>query len=841
MMAPAISGTARLFVASLLRQRFATALSLLAIALGVALGLAVQLIHAAALDEFGRGSRLLAGEADLQIVGAADGFDEALYFALAQRADIAEASPVLEVDAKLPGHAEPLKLLGIDLFQAALVQPRLLPRPQHGADRLAALEEDALFLSAAARHELEALITDDTLVLQSGLSRRSLQIRGDVPGAEAGQRLAVMDIAAAQRHFERLGRLTRIDLRLADGVDPDALGAELRPLLPAGVSLRSPDATGGELAALSRAYRVNLTMLAAIALLTGGFLVFSTQFLSVARRRRELALLRALGMERGQLMRGLLLEGGTIGLLGAVLGVMLGHLLAAIAFRLLGGDLGAGYFQGVTPQLRWQGWSIAAYMALGVASGMAGTLLPARAAARIAPARALRAGEGEAELAMQARPRWRGVVLLLTAAALLCAAPPIGGIPLAGYVAVLLILCAAILALPGAAALTARLPGRGSDTVGRLVRARLAAAPGQAVVAGAGVVASVALASAMAIMVTSFRASVDDWLTRILPADLYLRASGSQASGHFDDAALARIARMPGVAAVDTVRALGLRLDEARPPVTLIARAVDGGWGLPLVAGSIRAPNGTDAPRAWLSEALADRFGKDVGDRLDLPLAGRMQPFVVAGIWRDYARQQGAIVIEQSAYRRITGDMRINDVAIRLATGTEAGELAGRLRALFGEDLVEIALPAEIRRVTLTIFDRTFLITYLMEAVAVVIGLFGIATTFAALATARRGEFGMLRHLGLTRAEVGRLVAFEGGLTATCGVAVGLAAGGGIAGVLIAVVNRQSFHWSMDLSVPVAVLALFAAALVLLAAVVARFAGARAMLGSAVQAVKEDW
>lgn len=838
-MSTAVPGLARIFLASLLRRRLATALSLLAIALGVALGLAVQLIHQAALDEFGRGSRQLAGAADLQVVGGADGFDDALYLELARRGEIAAASPVLEIDAKLPGERETLKIYGIDLFQAAEVEHGLLPRAEQGADRLAALEDDALFLSATARQRLAGRIADGTLTVQSGLAERPLRIRGEVPGAEAGQALAVMDIAAAQRQFGGIGKLSRIDLRLAAGVDREQALAALRPLLPAGLSVRSPEAAGGELGALSRAYRVNLTMLAAIALLTGGFLVFSTQFLAVARRRREFALLRALGMERRQLMRGLLLEGAAVGLLGGVLGVALGYLLTAAAFRFLGADLGAGYFHGVVPALRWESASAAVYLLLGGLAGVAGTALPALAASRIAPARALHAGEGEASLALHARPRWRAALALLGGAGVLAALPPVAGIPLAGYAAVFAMLVAAILALPGAAALMTRALGRGRDAVGRLVRARLGAAPGQAVIAGAGVVASVALAAAMAIMVSSFRLSVDDWLSRVLPADLYLRASSSQASGHLDDAALARIAATPGVAAVDSARIIDLRLDDSHLPVALLARAVEGGWGLPLVAGSTRSSG--DAPGAWLSEAVADRFGKHVGDRVELPLGGAARTFIVAGIWRDYARQQGAILIEQSTYRALTGDQRINDVAIRLAAGADAGEVATRLRAQFGAGTIDIALPAELRRITLEIFDRTFLITYLMEAVAVLIGLFGIATTFAALATARRGEFGMLRHLGLTRGEIGRLVAFEGALTAACGVAVGLVAGGGIAWILIAVINRQSFHWSMDVNVPVGALALFAAALVALAAAVARLAGARAMQDSAVRAVREDW
>jgi putative ABC transport system permease protein len=377
----------------------------------------------------------------------------------------------------------------------------------------------------------------------------------------------------------------------------------------------------------------------------------------------------------------------------------------------------------------------------------------------------------------------------------------------------------------------------------RLAHARLAAAPGQAVVAGAGVVASVALAVAMAIMVSSFRGSVDEWLTRVLPADLYLRASTSGASGFLSPAVIDRIAATPGVVAAHPVRFDTLRLGDERFPVTLIARKVAGGMQPPLVDGRFAdaAEPAADVPPAWISEAMADLFGLGVGDAVSLPLGGAARNFRVAGIWRDYARQHGAVLVELEDYRALTGDLLANDVAIRLEAGASPEAASAALRATLGERLIEIVTPGEIRAITLAIFDRTFLVTYLMEAVAVLIGLFGISTSFAALATARRKEFGMLRHLGLTRREIGRLLALEGALTAAVGVAVGVAAGGAVAVVLIEVINRQSFHWSMEISLPVAGLAAFAAALVLLAALAARLAGRQAMRESAVLAVREDW
>jgi len=884
------------FLASLWRRRLATTLSLVAIALGVALGLAVQLIHDAALDEFGHGLRLLSGEADLQVVGPQSGFDEAIYPLLAQRPEVVEASPLVEVEARLPGLAQNLRILGIDLFRAAWITPALLPivaqepaadKPAAGQDlRLETLRGDALFLSPAAASRLD-LKVGERLGVQVGTRSVELRIAGSVPNAGLGQALAIMDIAAAQLTFERLGRLSRIDLQLARGVDRDQARRTLSGLLPPGVNLRTPAEAESEVLGLSRAYRVNLTMLAAIALFTGAFLVFSAQWLAVVRRRQEFALLRALGLDRGGLLGGLLAEGALLGLLGGLLGLVLGYGLTALALKLIGGDLGAGYFQGLRPALELKPALMLAYLGLGVGAGLGGAWLPAREAARMVPARGLHAGD-EVD-AYGSTPGWRWTLGVLGLVALLCLLPPVAGLPLFGYLAVALLLIGAVMTLPGLTPWSLRLLPIQRSILPRLARARLSAAPGQAVVAGAGVVASAALAVSMAIMVSSFRDSLHSWLDRMLPADLYLRTATAGSSGYVEPETLARLAGLPGVGAVHPVRFESLRLETLPTGITLLARVVQAGAGLPLVAGSIQPGGSQDAavlprltdplapspspaggegckelpgltgclspgpslggevgrekglPPSWISEALADRLGLQPGDDILIPLGGQRHSFRIAGIWRDYARQQGSIVIELDLFQALTGDRRVNDLGFYLNPGTPPQEVMLAIRALLGDQAAEMILPGELKAMILRIFDRTFLVTYLMELVAIVIGLFGISTSFAALAISRRKELGILRHLGLPRRQIGGLLATEAALTALLGVGVGLIAGGAIALILIKVINPQSFHWSMDVHPPWEVLALFSLSMIGLSALAARLSGRQAMRQEAVLAVREDW
>src|SRR5882762_5236488 len=193
--------------------------------------------------------------------------------------------------------------------------------------------------------------------------------------------------------FNQLGRLNRIDLRLNPGIDVDAFRRALGLHLPAGVVAIAPQVERDRAITVTRAYRVNLNMLALVALWTGAFLVFSTQSLSVLRRRRSLALLRALGVTRGELQRALLGEGAALGLAGSCVGIILGVLFAAAALHFLTGDLGNGQLRAVGASIRAAPLPMFAFFLMGTAVASIGAWLPARSAASQPPARTLKGGD----------------------------------------------------------------------------------------------------------------------------------------------------------------------------------------------------------------------------------------------------------------------------------------------------------------------------------------------------------------------------------------------------------------------------------------------------------------
>jgi putative ABC transport system permease protein len=831
------------------------AAAVVAVMLGVALAFSVHLINASALSEFSQAVRSVNGQPDLELRAAQGTFDEAVFERVVQHPDVSVASPVLELSTSAQtasGERLTLRVLGVDALRLARVAPELMPLPAKDADRFALFSPGVIFLNAAARERL----TGDTVQLQSGVRLLPVQVVGRV--AAGGGPLAVMDIGAAQDLFERGGELSRIDLQLRAGVDRSAFIRRLQsaPDWPAQLRLSEPGDGTQRVNQLSRAYRVNLTVLALVALFTGAFLVFSVLSLSVAKRAQQFALLGVLGLTGAERLRLVLYESLVLGVVGSAAGIALGSGLAALALRVLGGDLGGGYFSGIAPTLRWSSTAALVYGGLGVAAALVGGWWPARSAQKLPPAQSLK-GLGAA--LGGSRSHWLSLAML-AASVVLALLPPVAGIALGAYLSVGFLLVGGITALPG---LIGLLYGRLSPWVAHRALPLLAVERARRVresagVAVSGVVASLSLAVALTVMVASFRQSVTSWLDVVLPADLYVSSATSGAasnSAYFSPDVVLRVAAVPGVQRVGSLRVTQLLLNPAQPAVALIARDLqDPARALPLVDKALAVPAG--AIGIYVSEPMLDLYQAKLGDMFE-PLSSAFsptqstsnaptQPFFVAGVWRDYARQFGAIAIDQADFVQLTGDQRINDLALWLTPDASEAAVQQAIRDVAEQAsgagrLVEFASASQIRTTSLRIFDRSFAVTYWLQAVAIAIGLFGVAANFSAQVLARRKEFGLLAHLGLTRRQILTVVAGEGAAWTVMGSIAGLALGLAVSVVLVHVVNPQSFHWTMDLQVPWLRLLALCVAVVLAGTLTAWLAGRAAASADAVLAVKEDW
>lgn len=794
-------------------------LSVLGIALGVGLGYGVHLVNGAAVADVTAAVRELSGGADLEVRGGRSGFSEALYPEVARLAGVAWVHPVLELEAGVAGSDRALRIVGIDALRARL--PDLL-------------EPDTIVLSPAARQEFGRHVKGERLEVVVGAQRVSLKVAGNA--ARKGL-VALADIATAQWRLERLGELNRLEIGLERGANIHAVSRAIAARLPPGTVVAPVEDFAAASAYPSRAYRVNMNVLAMVALFTGGFLVFSAQSLEMARRRGEHALLRVLGLTRGGLSRLVLAEAAVLGAVGATVGLVGGHGIAYAALATVGADLGAGALPGYRVQLQISFLPALGYFAAGVAVALAGALFSAADAARTSPAKALKAGDEQAVLA-RVSPAWPGAALLLAGGAF-SQLGPVAGIPLFGYASVACLLVGCIALMPRLArALLERLPLT-RHVPYALALAQLRGAPGQSAVSLAAIVASFSLMAAMAIMVTSFRGSLDAWLRSVLPAELYVRTAQGGDTAYLPTAFESAVRSLPQVSRADFLRTARVVMEPLRPALPLIARD-RAESAFPLVGRGHERQAG-DPPPVWVSEAVADLYGWAPGERVEIPLQGRARAFVVGGVFRDYARQHGAFLVERADYIALTGDRRANDGALWLAPGVTPAQAMEALRALPGGEGLEIAQPGEIRAVSLRIFDRSFAATYAVEAVALLVGLFGLSSSLGAIVLARRREFGVLRHLGVTRAQIAAMLAAEGGLLALLGALAGLLAGAAISLVLVHVVNRQSFHWGMEMHFPWAFLAGLVAVLVALAVATAVLAGREAMGMGPVRAVREDW
>jgi putative ABC transport system permease protein len=482
-------------------------LAIVAVALGVALAFSVHLINESALSEFSSAVRSATGESD-GALHCPQACDDRLWDVLAAQDGVEAATPVLDIDTYAlgpQGERKALKVLGLDALTVAAVAPDLLPRMAEPAGsaaptetRLAFLEPDRLFLNPAAFQVLQVRV-GDRVGVQAGLDIRHFKVAGSV--AAGGSPLAVLDIAGAQDRFHAQGRVSRIEWRLEPGYTLQSLEAAWRKQAwwPTGGRVQAPEEGTQRVSTASRAYRVNLTVLALVALFVGAFLVFSVQALSVSQRMPSLALLGVMGLSARQRLQLILAESVLLGLVGSAMGLLLGTGAAWLA-----GDLGGGYFPGIAPSLQFSGTAALVFGVLGMVAAVLGGWAPARQAQAMAPAQALK-GLGGA--AVRAMPSWLGPSVLLLGTAL-AFAPSWKGLPLAAYGAVALMLLGGIACVPSVVNGVLRWAHPEDQPLAVLAVGRARHERQAATVAVAGVVASLSLAVALTVMVPKRRIAV---------------------------------------------------------------------------------------------------------------------------------------------------------------------------------------------------------------------------------------------------------------------------------------------------------------------------------------------
>jgi putative ABC transport system permease protein len=625
----------------------------------------------------------------------------------------------------------------------------------------------------------------------------------------------MMDIAAAQLAFNRLGRIDRIDLLLKDRGAIDAVEQTIAKRLPEGLRVQRPARRASQVEKMLEAFHFNLTALSYIALLVGLFLIYNTVSISVITRREEIGCLRALGATRRKILFLFLSEAAALAVAGCALGLLLGRALAFGAVKLTATTVNALYIATAAepPPLSLQHVLIA--FVIGLPLALVAAAAPAIEAANVAPASAMR-GNDRIETRFRLRARYIVVpVLLLALAWWFARQPPVGGLPAFGYASALAIVFGAAFLVPAALFALGRIAGRPLFRLfkieGRLANANLAGAIPRLSISVAALAVSLSMMTAIAVMIGSFRETVVYWVEQTLKADLYMRPAtrGNVATDAVFSPEIERIvAAHPMVAAADRFRNFDIAYEGSL--VTLGA----GEFVKQLAHGNLiyKAPaDGKSAMRAAVgqnavivSESFAIKHDKQTGDWLALDTPKGKAEFRVAAVYYDYSSDRGIIVMDRAVFSRYFGEPQPTSLSVYLRDGANPDAVRDELLKQLGEQYrVLIFTNASIRAEVLRIFDSTFAITYALEVIAILVAILGVATTLLALILERRREIVMLRLIGAGRRQVRKMVLIEAGLMGAVSQTIGLAVGLLLSLVLIYVINVQSFGWTIQFHLPV--------------------------------------
>jgi putative ABC transport system permease protein len=813
----------RLIIRPLLREPLRTFLTVLAVALGVAVVLAIQLAGNAAAGSFKSSVETLMGDSDLEVTsagGVPDGIVGTLAtlpYAIRVRPRISDFVTVVETGQAVP-------LIGIDLIAESTDQPFVQQTNESASNDAngtgnvldhyrSSANLDGVWIGVSLHKK-----KGDTIRLQMNDHTGEYVVRGVFDDRSEGESLIVMDIAAAQRE---LGRKTRVDsvlLKVPDVPSISQWQIRLRAALPSGVEVRPIGSRTAETQKMLAAFRWNLRVLSYIALVVGAFLIYNTISVSVVRRRPEIGIVRALGASRSIVLAAFLGEAGCFGLAGALLGCVLGRVLASAALQLLSATVEALYVSSTPARIALGLDSLLYALIIGIGVTCVAAISPAREAASVSPVEAMARGRREYSARVN---KFRDALVALGIGACGLAAgtlPAIAGKPLFGYLSAILLIIATAFAIPAVADALLRFfapPLRKLIGVEGLLGSRsLSGSLRRTSVLIGALATAIGMMTSIGIMVGSFRQTVMIWMDDQLQADLYLRPAGTIASDQhptMSNDIAEKLGRVAGVSAVDRFRAYDISYDGF--PATLGAadfHAVRGFRQSAFVSGRRASDVYGELQQqdaVVVSEPFANKHHLKIGQTISLPLGDQSVTFRIIDIAFDYSSEAGFVAMDRATLLRYLPDPDPSNVALYLSPGADLETVRADVEKTVAGRNVMIFTNRSLRAQAIQIFDRTFVITYALEAISIVVAVIGIAGALLALVVDRRREFGLLRFLGAATLQIRKLILVEAGLIGLIASFVGLLLGLVLSVILIYVINKQSFGWTIQFHWPVAVLA----------------------------------
>lgn len=797
----------RASVRHLLRHPAQLALALAGLALGVATIAAVDIATASAHRAFQLSLDAVNGAATHQLVSGPGGIDEQLYADLKVERTTVDFAPIVEGYVVVGDRT--MQLIGIDPFaDPGFHEPSRAA--ETGVGRVADpvrwfTEPGGVLLAAATASEL-GIEVNETFEIRIGGQVRQAKLLGLVGEDRAGYDTVMLtDIAQAQEWLGLIGRLSRIDVRIPEGPASNAVLEQLRTKLPEGVFIREAQRSSQQSFDLTSAFTTNLQAMSLLALLVSAFLIYSAISFAVVQRRQMIGVLRALGATRRAILTIILTESALIGIVGAGLGLAGGIAIGRELIALVSRTINDLYFVVSVNEVAIPASSVVKAIGCGLGVALLAALLPASEAAGSAPQLGMRRSVLEARALSLSK--WLVLVSVVLALASAITVWLSGRSLFAGFVALFLLLLSVAAITPAALRVLARfaanLAGRRSATA-RLAFGDVAASLSRTGIAVAALGLAITAMLGVSIMVASFRESLREWLASTLRADIYVSAPGpgfGRPERRIEPEIVETLLANDAIADYTTSRRVLVESPQGQVPLEALNLARESYEGITLTQGN--------AGEAWaafekgaviVSEPLAWNLGIEAGDTLTLNTASGPRSFPVAGVYREYGSDRGNLYINRTVYRELWRDDAISALGLHLKPGSDTASVIAELRAaVAGRQALFISSNADVRELSMSIFERTFVITRVLYWLAAGVAAIGLVSALLAWELERSRELALLRSLGLTPRGTAVLVGTQ---TIFMGLAALLAAipTGVLTGLLlIDVINRRAFGWQIDL------------------------------------------
>ncbi|MFB3060149.1 MAG: ABC transporter permease [Candidatus Binatia bacterium] len=779
------------------RHRLRTWLTLLGIALGVAVITSISIASRTLTLSFQQTIDLIAGKAVLQVVNAESGVKESLYPLIRDTAGVKEAAPAVQGFLPIVGFkGERLFVYGVDLLTDFFIRDYEFAGGTFNFDRALNFiaQPDSIALTESLSLRL-GFPLGSRVTLSTSRGTQDYTVRGllkeEGTAKVFGGSFALMDLPVAQRAFGKEGKLDIVDLTIEEGEEIEAVRERIKAVLNGAALVERPRERGKQVESLLTSFRVGLFFVSLIALFVGLFLIYNTIAISVVQRKREIGTLRCLGLLRRDLMRLLMVEALLIALPGSLAGVLMGLLLAKGAVLLTVQSVSNLFFEVDLTSTAFSWHDLWIGLASGLGVSLVAALYPAREAMRVSPLENYRQAVWTPRSQRPLRASVWGFVLLMAAILLWLYSPDgLGGVQrfTLGMFAAMVFLLALCFLSPLFISWSVRFlrlcMGRLTWVGGRLGIDNLDRSPIRCGITVSTLMISLASIFIIAAFINSVRGSLISWVDRMVTADLIV-SSGAKTAGTMNVPLKEDLAdglrNLSGVQVLDLYRLI--RSTYQGKPIlveSFSARVSQHVRDLPMVEGEMTKALSqmAEGEGVLVSESFKARFGKGKGDVVELPTPSGIQPFMVLGVYVDYSSDSGSVLIDRALYKRLWNDHLVDAFDLWLTPGTDEQAVIQAVNRDYGEKYqLFVSTHRELRETVVGIMEQSFMVNYAVLLVAVVVSVLSVINTLLASVLDRKREIGVLRAIGATQGQLKMMVVAEAGWMGLAGGILGLFSG----------------------------------------------------------------